>query len=845
MMADNIILKLTTNEYLDSFLDKELWQQAGKAKLVEMLNRTCQEAETYKKKRKYNKQQIYAAHNAICISGDRGAGKTVFLRNAEAIWQHDATNKAPKDDIYFLEIIDPTLLFGHDQFANVIVAQLYNAVEKKLQSSSIEQSRRNDFYTSLQNLANALGKTKEFKDYFGIDKILKYSSGVQIEGLFHDFAENCIDILGCKAIAIPIDDVDMALNKAFEVLDEVRRLLSCPYIITIISGSHHLYSHMTQVHFETLAAPQKLVSDNTLKTGFDTAKSLTEAYLTKVFPNHQRLPLLPIDDLLPSLKILENEADRQEITFVEYEKQLQEYFYYLCNGEARSAQWPRPQNAREVSQLIRSLPPSSYKNKFADYLWSIFQSWAEQKQDGVAYSNAITFQQIINNTQAQTLSIEQLLAFSPKQQIDTKFSGTKKMFLEEQLNSVSELSKTKDKTKYQQDNEKILRSVFNQDNLVLRSMPPLEFYTNRFFLTQKNINADPNNYLKFIYTHYDYYGTLSNRAYSIYFSRAFEILVLSILSLSGLSNINWQLQLQKILRRSPFYSIHAMNPTKFLDENDLLLDNEEEEGDERLNENESMSEQQFIVNFAKKIGTWCDKFKGKLNPPNNQSLIPLLHAVFNKVFTQLHLMRKDDFKLQEDEHLSDTVKRFEYLVINAFASFIRTGVIIHANPALTAKVISIRNKNLFKRSDRVVTRNIEGLVNFENKASLNELTFESILLSAVWQHPIFEENNVEQSKFKIGLGKDNIFSQKGNEWDEFYRIKKIVIDGYENFSYKSIKSWASTLSSQDLNTIIEQLRADIPYTVYKTEKQVKSINLKAEFPRLYNTLFNYQQENKK
>ena len=110
-MANDIILNLTTNEYLDSFTNEELWQQAAKAKLVEMLIKTSDEAKAYKQNRIKNKGKnaIYAAHNAICISGERGAGKTVFLRNVENFWKKSLDNKEI-DDIFFLEIIDPNLL---------------------------------------------------------------------------------------------------------------------------------------------------------------------------------------------------------------------------------------------------------------------------------------------------------------------------------------------------------------------------------------------------------------------------------------------------------------------------------------------------------------------------------------------------------------------------------------------------------------------------------------------------------------------------------------------------------------------------------------------------------------
>lgn len=850
-MANDIILNLTTNEYLDSFTNEELWQQAAKKKLVEMLKKTSDEAKAYERNRFDNKckNTIYAAHNAICISGERGAGKTVFLRNVENFWKKSLDNKEI-DDIFFLEIIDPTLLCNHDEFANVIVAQLYNAVEKRLQSSCTDQCQRNAFYSSLQELANALGKTKEFNDYTGIDKILKYSSGVQIQHRFHDFVEKCIKILNCKAIVIPIDDVDMALDKAFEVLDDVRRLLSCPYIITIISGSLHLYSHMMHVHFQKLAAPIGFIDNDTLKHGRETAQSLAEAYLTKVFPNHQRLPLLPIDDLLPKLKIIEKAPDNSK-TFFEYEKVLQGYFYYLCNGEAGSTKWPKPKNAREVTQLIRSLPPSIFnQEKLEEYLWSTFQSWAEQKQDGVAYSNAVSYQQVIDHNMNHLFRIEQLLAFSPKQQVDIKFSGSKKNFFKEQLEAIKELSGKGE------ENKKILNSVFNEDSLVMRSMPPLEFLVGNLFLNNRTIETDENNILKLIYTHCDYYGKLSQQIHNIYFSRAFEILILSILDVTSKEKkINWDEQLRFILNRPPFYSIHAMNPTKFVDDEDMsdgedfrTNDEESNEGNDSNDSNESNesneSNDSKDSNLSKKktfpeqIDDWCEMYEKDLKELQTKNLIPLLHAVFNKVFTQLHIIRKKNFKLNEDEHLSDIAKRFEYLVINAFASFMKEdGIISHANPALTADVSTIRYEDNFKKRDRVLTKNIEGLVIFDSKKEVKNDRIASLLLSAIWNHPLFKNNNVSSPIFKIG-SRQQIYT--------FNSIKSNVMKRYKNFSVDTLNDWVKVQKRSTLAKMLDRLRLDDLFWNYENEEEILKMNKREEFPRLYQIIYYHIQDvNKK
>lgn len=84
-MPETIILNLDRPEYFDDFKvdptedSSELWQFDAKAKLVALLGDNCRQAAQYQQKRNENNDYFAAAHNAICISGGRGAGKTVFM----------------------------------------------------------------------------------------------------------------------------------------------------------------------------------------------------------------------------------------------------------------------------------------------------------------------------------------------------------------------------------------------------------------------------------------------------------------------------------------------------------------------------------------------------------------------------------------------------------------------------------------------------------------------------------------------------------------------------------------------------------------------------------------------
>ncbi|MFK3866583.1 antiviral RADAR system adenosine triphosphatase RdrA [Pseudoalteromonas rhizosphaerae] len=773
-MTHSITLNLETNEYLDTFSnetgnDGELWQLAAKERLIDLLKSTGNDAKAYKRKFTKENTKICAVHNSICISGSRGAGKTVFLRSAEQIWQEHAKNHNTElVSLSFLDVIDPTLLDGHDKFSNVIVAQLYNAVEKKLESQTVKQQVKNDFYNALKQLAESLGKSCEFDDFSGIDRILKYRSGVQIELFFHSFVAECTRLLGCDAIVIPIDDVDMALNRAFEVLDDVRRLLSCPLIIPLVSGDHKLYSHMANVHFEELATKQR-TSDKTKGESRSTALDLAEAYLTKVFPNHLRLPLLPISHLLPRLEIkLQQQAG--VIKYLDYVSSLNKKFFPLCNGQERSTQWNEPGNAREVNQLVRSIQPSNMEDIFVNQdLWRRFQTWGEQKKDGAVYTNAESFSQVVE-MYGNNFNINKLVSFSPKLQINEGIGWANKDFFNGQLEHIKNLrpsnasKTTKQSTLFsnvqqeeteikepQDKNEEIFRSVYRNNGLTLRSMPVLEFFIDNLRINLNEANKDPSHILLALYTHHDYYNAQSNSTYHVFFSRAFEILVLSLINLTTTQNdqltTDWNKQLEKIFLRPPFYSIFAVNPTKMIDE----------ESDEsgRISTSTKDSNLSGVINtLSTDINDWLTKYTEKLKDIpelQNINLFPLLSAVFNKVFTQLHILRTNMVTKKmkgDEEHLTDIARRFEYIFINALASFTRDGEVINSNTSNTAKQSTLRDHLNFFDQEKTLQRNLKGLVDRTGQSIETkdlEVNIPGMLIEAIWAHPIFVANKSRQN----------------------------------------------------------------------------------------------------
>ncbi|WP_145603028.1 antiviral RADAR system adenosine triphosphatase RdrA [Yersinia intermedia] len=821
-MSGEIILNLELPEYQDNFHSSEdsdeqsgLWQQDANKSLITFLDKMGKEAKHYKQAHAESRKQptkLSSYHHAIFISGARGTGKTVFLRNAKFVWDNQKKVRFEAPELHFIDVIDPTLLNINDRFSEVIIASVYASVDKKLKLPNIGQERKDSFYTALKTLSGALGQASEFDEFRGIDRIQKYRSGIHIERYFHEFLIASVELLDCDALVLPIDDVDMKIDNAFGVLDDIRCLLSCPLILPLVSGDDDMYRHIATMKFEESLAKNKEASN--FNDGKVAAEHLSNAYLTKVFPNHDRLPLVPISQLVSKLKIqYKNRGDDQDdsMMYSDYEQLIKDTFYPLCNGQERSTDWPKPESAREITQLVRLLAPMKL-GKFDENkvrLWRDFSVWADEKQDGIALTNAEAFLAISTMQVSDDLDLTKIVAFNSLMQ-KGRYRWAKKNYYDQQIQCINDL-------RAHDTNAEIIDTVFTRpsdgvvlkENNIIRSLPPLELIMDPMYISKNLAEEESKNHgLIALYTYHDYYSRQRNRRYHIFFSRAFEILSWSLLAVTDnipnvfLQENTFKNKLTEIFSRPPFYSIFSLNATKIIDDND----------DGNYGFDDPVEYSEAIKSLVDNIYQWY--IDNKFSVLKDKNLIPLLSIVFNKVFSQLKVLRSNivDKKIFKDEHLSDLAKRFEYIFINALTSFVRDGMVINTNVATGARSSSVRSFSEFTRYDRTLSRNISGILKnsdgqTDKITSLIDDDF-AILLKVIWCHPIFKM--VKGEAYPIGTNRvmnDNEYSELKRKTN-FQELKKHYYSktGYSTIKINEVTDWA----------VLNPIEAKIMYEKIKT-----------------------------
>lgn len=769
---NSFLLDLDKPEYDDLYItstdERELWQRDAMHSLVDKLTINLEAAKQYCRKRQNDRKKTNLSHNSIFLTGERGSGKTAFLRNVEAIWENK--NKAGlENDIGFLDVIDPTMLMNNDSFANVVVAEIYRKVEEHCLYNNVSSSDRSPFYNALKSLSDSLGKQDEFNGHSGIDKILRYNSGIQVEKNFHHYVEEAIKILSCSALVLPIDDVDMSLQKAHEVIDDVRRLLGCPYIIPIVSGDVALYQQMINVDFDD-RAHKKHSNEDLQKSGIELAKKLSDEYLKKVFPAQMRLPLDSIKRIMSGLNVNEK---RKESRFTIYLEHFYHKFYFLLHKQQKARELPLPETARELTQLVRSFSLTKLNEKDNFMLWSTYRSYSEAKKDAEGFVNSLSYLIADSRRNSIDFSLRELPIFNPLLQLNRIYSWAERDIYLTQVEAANRISKA-------ENNKFIERKILSSDK-TLTSMPPYDYHSNRFHISKNSIESEvnPNKHLLAIYTSINYYSTLANTTPIIFVGRAFELIVLSFIS----DGFSLSTQVAKALYDTPLHSVFSLNITKHI--NTLELDDDEHifGGSDVDIENTD----EVLKWLVEAINIWKSENKDLFNLIDGLSLLPIFAKMFNHVFTQISFLKtkltNENFK---EEHLSDFACRFEYIVNNAALIQMNDVKVVLANTAQTDNYSTLRNTKEFLAYDKTITRNISYVKNSNHKNS--ELA--NLFYNALSTHPIFQMNVQEEDNQKVRKPSYRLLLQDKKETlkqatDEFNMIMDKAIASSKSLSGKS------------------------------------------------------------
>lgn len=249
MENDKIIIDLSKSLNARSFEETDIIHKAEFERVIELINDKITKANDGNS----NCIEINQRYNdTITILGSRGSGKTSFLMS---ILYH--CEKERNKDIEIIELIDPTLIEEKGHIFLTLISLITDKVEKKISKNECdpcckEYRKRKSWDDKLKKLAAGLpsidiNNVSLYSNWHDPEHVMRkglesVKAAKELEENFNKIVEEALAILGKKAFLIAFDDIDVNFNNGWKVLETIRKYLTSPQIITLLSGDLKLFS---------------------------------------------------------------------------------------------------------------------------------------------------------------------------------------------------------------------------------------------------------------------------------------------------------------------------------------------------------------------------------------------------------------------------------------------------------------------------------------------------------------------------------------------------------------------------------------------------------------------------
>lgn len=235
----------------------------------------------------------------ITIAGERGSGKTSFLKSLKNILS---------DDYYVFDIVGSEILSSNMTIIDVFLSKLdvlINIIYKDNQENCIKLSELKGL---LKKAMAAIGAEKQEKEYFKNGQpenamLQALSDRLRLEGIFAEILDCLKGILEfqgktVKDFILIIDDLDLVKNSLVsQFLTEIQRYLDKNLIIIFAYRERQLENSLFEDRFND---NKNLIGQNIIES--DEIYSQIEQFLVKLVPYGNRINLFKQDDVL-NLKI--------------------------------------------------------------------------------------------------------------------------------------------------------------------------------------------------------------------------------------------------------------------------------------------------------------------------------------------------------------------------------------------------------------------------------------------------------------------------------------------------------------------------------------------------------------
>ena len=311
-MEDNkIVLDFMVSDYSDAAActESSLIHQSQMEQMMRLFDKLYKKARKAKDSRE---DDFTVKHDTVSIFASRGAGKTTFLLSAQE------RIRKKYDKAVCLRTIDPSAIeCKQHPFVNVL-ASIHEKVEEFLKKENLKQyAFNNNDYESQKGFNNCykkllkglpviegVGKENIYDDwdddeFISIKGMEKAELSNNLNVLFHEYVKKALQLMDKDCFVVAFDDIDTNFQKGYQLLEVIRKYLTTPQVITILTGDLDLYGKLVrkatwQCFDKSFLKKETEYADRAKREFAGMINQLENQYLVKILKPENRVHLKTI-----------------------------------------------------------------------------------------------------------------------------------------------------------------------------------------------------------------------------------------------------------------------------------------------------------------------------------------------------------------------------------------------------------------------------------------------------------------------------------------------------------------------------------------------------------------------
>ena len=407
-MEDNkIVLDFMVSDYSDAAActESSLIHQSQMEQMMRLFDKLYKKARKAKDSRE---DDFTVKHDTVSIFASRGAGKTTFLLSAQE------RIRKKYDRAVCLRTIDPSAIeCKQHPFVNVL-ASIHEKVEEFLKKENLKQyAFNNNDYESQKGFNNCykkllkglpviegVGKENIYDDwdddeFISIKGMEKAELSNNLNVLFHEYVKKALQLMDKDCFVVAFDDIDTNFQKGYQLLEVIRKYLTTPQVITILTGDLDLYGKLVrkatwQCFDKGFLKKETEYADRAKREFAGMINQLENQYLVKILKPENRIHLKTIYE-----NINDEKGSAFNIKFSDgTEMSIDKCYGYFLDKIGFSALNPKISNSlkqyleglstriqiRLFTLINKSLTKrNDYENNFASEVMDIFWNDITQK----------------------------------------------------------------------------------------------------------------------------------------------------------------------------------------------------------------------------------------------------------------------------------------------------------------------------------------------------------------------------------------------------------------------------------------------------------------------------------